>query len=95
MKAINESTAAEEQDESIDESEVTDPALLQAAQEAMLKRTTDRNASSAELEMEGLLSLHPKQFETEMCERFGEAVFQEGRSILIENKSVMTDEDGD
>ena len=45
----------------------------------MLTRTTDRDASSAELEMDRLLSLYPKQFDIEMCVRFGEAVFQKGR----------------
>ena len=95
MDAIHESTVAEEQDENIDESDVTDPAALQAAKQAMLTRTTSRDASSAEVEMERLLALYPKQFGIEMCVIFGEAVFKEGKSILMANKGVLFDEDGD
>ena len=73
------SQAEEEQDEKpFDESGPVDPAALEAAKQAMLSRTTDRDMTDAEKEMERLLGMYPKDFQIEMCLKFGEAAFNEG-----------------
>ena len=51
-----------------------------------MKRTTTKDQSDAEKEMERLLSLYPKDVKAEMNARFGEALFAKGMDLLQQNK---------
>lgn len=95
MTVVGEASAADEdQDEKmVDESTPADEKALEAAQQAMLTRTTGRDMNDAEKQMGRLVAMLPDEFENEMCSWYGEAAAREGIKILKANKTYLFEED--